>query len=214
MNNSLKIKRLVGIATLTALVIVLQFISTYVKIGNLSITLALIPIVVGAILYGPLAGLFLGMVMGVVVIVDPSTIQFFMPINPFATILLCLLKTGLAGLISGLLFKLINKLKFKGSFYVAIIVASLVCPIINTSLFIIGASIFFKELYGADNTFITVFSLVITTNFAIEFAINVILSPALVSLIKALTRNYNLGFSIEYNDDEKVIDEDITIAAE
>ena len=52
--NQKAIKKLVGIATLTALVVGLQFLSNYVSFGSISITLALIPIAMGAILYGPL----------------------------------------------------------------------------------------------------------------------------------------------------------------
>ena len=104
--NSQLIKKLVGLATLTALVFVLQFWSASIKFGSVSITLALVPIAMGAILYGPLAGLFLGAFMGVIVIADPATQSVFMSVNPAATIFLCLLKTGLAGLIAGFIFKL------------------------------------------------------------------------------------------------------------
>ena len=74
--NSKKIKKLVGIASLAALVAVLQVISNYITFGEVSITLALIPMVVGAILYGPLTGFGLGALMGVVIITAPSTATF------------------------------------------------------------------------------------------------------------------------------------------
>ena len=47
MNNSKKIKRMVGIASLAAIVAVLQLLSTVIKLGPFSITLALIPLVIG-----------------------------------------------------------------------------------------------------------------------------------------------------------------------
>ena len=156
MTNSQRVKKLVGLATLTALVVGLQFLSNYVSFGSISITLALIPIAMGAILYGPLAGLFLGAVMGAIVIAAPSTQAVFMPVNPAATIILCLLKTAIAGLVSGLLFKLFAFIakkqkdvkKKKILFAAGIIVAALVVPVINTGLFIVGASIFFMEAYS------------------------------------------------------------------
>lgn len=46
--NHQKINRMVGIAVLAALVVVLQLLSSVIKIGTVSITLTLIPIVVGA----------------------------------------------------------------------------------------------------------------------------------------------------------------------
>ena len=210
MTNSQQIKRLVGLATLTSLVVGLQFLSNYVSFGSISITLALIPIAMGAILYGPLAGLFLGAVMGAIVIAAPSTQAVFMPVNPAATIILCLLKTAIAGLVSGLLFKLFafiakkqNDVKKKKILFAAgVIVAALVVPVINTGLFIVGASIFFMDLFG---NFITIIDAVITTNFLVEFLVSAILSPALVTLIKVLTRQYDLGFA---NDFSEFIEED------
>ena len=56
MKNSYKIKKIVMITILSCLAVILQLFSNYVPIGTVNITLALIPIVVGAILYGPLAG--------------------------------------------------------------------------------------------------------------------------------------------------------------
>jgi uncharacterized membrane protein len=210
MTNSQRVKKLVGLATLTALVVGLQFLSNYVSFGSISITLALIPIAMGAILYGPLAGLFLGAVMGAIVIAAPSTQAVFMPVNPAATIILCLLKTAIAGLVSGLLFKLFafiakkqNDVKKKKILFAAgVIVAALVVPVINTGLFIVGASIFFMDLFG---NFITIIDAVITTNFLVEFLVSAILSPALVTLIKVLTRQYDLGFA---NDFSEFIEED------
>ena len=210
MTNSQRVKKLVGLATLTALVVGLQFLSNYVSFGSISITLALIPIAMGAILYGPLAGLFLGAVMGAIVIAAPSTQAVFMPVNPAATIILCLLKTAIAGLVSGLLFKLFAFIakkqkdvkKKKILFAAGVIVAALVVPVINTGLFIVGASIFFMDLFG---NFITIIDAVITTNFLVEFLVSAILSPALVTLIKVLTRQYDLGFA---NDFSEFIEED------
>ncbi|MCR5308416.1 MAG: hypothetical protein K6E24_05430 [bacterium] len=204
MKNSIKIKKMVGIATLASLVIGLQFLSNYVTFGSVSITLALIPIAVGAILYGPIVGMILGVIMGLVVIVAPSTLTYFMPVNPAATVILCLLKTGLAGLISGLIFKLfafVAKKKEKKStkntlFAFGIIIAGLVIPIINTGLFIVGASIFFTEIYGSA---MAVIEAVIATNFFIEFGVSVVLSPVLVYLIKALTYQTDLGFTSDFS---------------
>ena len=102
-------KTIAGLGILTAMVIVLQLLSNYVQFGPVSITLALFPIAVGAMIYGPFGGLFLGIVDGVLVLTAPSTISFFFSFSPFGTIIVCLLKTGLAGFISGLIFKLYNK---------------------------------------------------------------------------------------------------------
>jgi len=222
MTNSKKVKKLVGLATLTALVVGLQFLSNYVSFGSISITLALIPIAMGAILYGPLAGLFLGAVMGGIVLAAPSTISVFMPVNLWATIILCILKTAIAGLVSGLLFKIFATIakkttdtnKRKVLFAAGIIVAALVVPVINTGLFIVGATIFFGEIFGS---FTGVVNAVITANFLVEFLVSAILSPAIVSLVKILTRQYDLGFNDEFDhfifDEEELDREQATINA-
>ena len=64
---------MVGIAVLAALVVVLQLLSSVIKIGTVSITLTLIPIVVGAAFYGPGAGAILGTVFGLVVTINSAT---------------------------------------------------------------------------------------------------------------------------------------------
>lgn len=217
MTNSQKIKKLVGIATLTALVVGLQFLSNYVSFGSVSITLALIPIAMGAILYGPLAGFFLGAVMGLVVIAAPSTQAVFISVNPAATIILCILKTGLAGLAAGFIFKLFayfakksqNEKKVKVLFAAGIIVSAIAVPVINTGLFIIGATIFFSSVFGS---FTGVINAVITTNFLIEFAVSVVLSPALVTLVKILTNKYDLAFANDFSKFND-LDEEIEVEA-
>ena len=82
MNNN-KIKKLTGTSIFMALVIVLQLISNYITLGPVSITLALVPIALGAIIYGPLTGLFLGLIHGAIVIVSPSTLAAFMPLYQY-----------------------------------------------------------------------------------------------------------------------------------
>ena len=91
MKNRIKIKKIVGVSVLLALVISLQLLSNYITIGSISITLALIPIAMGAILYGPLVGMFLGIAMGIMVLVAPSTALFF-GVNAIYTIFICLFK--------------------------------------------------------------------------------------------------------------------------
>jgi len=62
-----KIRKITGIAIFICLVVVLQLFSNYVTFGPVSITLALIPIVVGSIIYGPMAGFILGAVCGITI---------------------------------------------------------------------------------------------------------------------------------------------------
>lgn len=203
MKNSILIKRLVGVAALTALVIALQFLSNYVTFGPVSITLALIPVAIGAILYGPLIGAFLGVVLGAVVLIAPTT-GGFLGINPWATVIVCLGKTGIAGLLSGLIFKVFafigNRRTSKGAkvtwLSVGVVVAALVVPPTNTFLFCVGSILWFQDVMGTS--FVAILSAIFATNFLIEFIVSAVLSPALIVLVKVLTRNYNLGFANEF----------------
>ena len=103
MNNSIKV--MTGTALFTALAILLYFLP--IKVGPLSINLSLVPLALAAIIYGPLPGLFIGLLIGGIVLIDPTT-SAFLAYNPFVTVLLCLLKTGLAGLLSGFIAKWIK----------------------------------------------------------------------------------------------------------
>ena len=207
-------KRLTGMAVLLALVVVLQSVGGSIAIGVVQLNFTLIPIVLGAIMYGALVGGFLGLACGIVVL-----IQVIMGLAPFYTViwtntpviaaLTCVVKTTVAGLISGWLFGLIKK-KNK---HVAVFVASGAVPVINTGLFIIGCLFMnksitaFQQSIGDTSANILVFILVglVTFNFFIEFAINLLLSPALYRAINVIEGKYTFG---KYVDEEEEIEGD------
>ena len=58
-NNTQKI---VGLGLFTAIVIVLQLMGSFIRFGTFSISLVLVPVVIGAALYGAGAGAWLGFV--------------------------------------------------------------------------------------------------------------------------------------------------------
>ena len=99
-----KTQRMVGLAIFTAIIIVLQLVSTFIKFGPFSITLAMIPIVVGAAVYGAGAGAYLGGVFSVVVLIccvtgaDPGGAVVWNA-NPFLCIVVCMAK-GIAAVTS------------------------------------------------------------------------------------------------------------------
>ena len=194
MKNKQKTTKLVGIATLLTLIVVLQLLSNYIQIGSVSITLALVPMVIGGIIYGPLTGMLLGFAMGLLAIVAPATIAFFWPVNPTATVLICLIKGALSGFIPALLYKALRFWSKK----LSVIIASVLTPIINTGIFLVGAAIFFKSVYGATNT-LSAFSVImggILVNFTIEFAVNVVLSTTVYSLVVMGEDKLNINITV------------------
>ena len=113
MNNSNgKTRRLAGLALFTAIVVVLQLLGSFIKVGPFAVSLVLIPIVVGAAVYGVSAGAWLGFVFGVVVTIAVVTgadqggyIMF--SARPVMTVLVCLIKGTAAGLVAGALYRAI-----------------------------------------------------------------------------------------------------------
>ena len=179
-------KQIVGIGLFTAIVIVLQLISMALRFGTFSITLVLIPVVVGAALYGVGAGAWLGLVFGFAVLISGDAAAF-MVVHPLGTVLTVLCKGAAAGLLSGLVYRLLEK----KSVTLAVAVASVLCPIVNTGVFLLGCKLFFMPTItewaagmGFESVGAYMIGGLVGINFIIEFAINVLLNPAVVRLIR------------------------------
>lgn len=192
-NNKVNTYRLAGMAILTAIIIVLQIFTTFVKFGPFSITLALIPMVLGAAMYGVGAGAYLGGVLGVIVTImcitggDPGGAMVWAA-NPFLCAIMCVLKTAMAGLCAGLVYKALEK-KNK---YLAVLFAAMVSPIVNTGIFIIGMLIFFRELLaawaGGTDMLTYIIVGIVGVNFLVEFGVNIALSPVAMKAIDAVKK--------------------------
>ena len=177
-------KNLVMYSLLTAIVVVLQYLGSFVRFGPFSISLVLIPIVVGAAVCGKGAGAWLGAVFGFVVLLMDAAA--FMAVSVFGTVLTVMVKGILAGFCAGAVYKLLNKYNT----YLAVIASAIVCPVINTGIFLIGCRLFFMTLINSWATELgfasageyIVFGLV-GANFIFELLVNVVLSPAVVRLI-------------------------------
>ena len=175
---------------LTAIEIVLQVIGNYVAPGGFtSLNFSLIIITLGAILYGPAVGGFLGFVSGAMTILAPSTLSYFYSVSPLGTILTCLLKTTLAGVVAGLLMMLFKKYdkKTMGSIIVSILV-----PIINTGVFAIFCLVFFMGRLteiNPNNIASALFLGMIGFNFIFEVLTTSILAPSLTKIMEHVSTN-------------------------
>ena len=181
-----KVSKMVGIALLMAMVVVLQFVSSMIPpIGFVSISLVLIPIVLGAATYGVGAGALLGTTFAVVTIIncitgaDVGGAMIFQA-NPILCIVVVLAKSVLAGVASGLVYRLLAKCNG----YVAMLAAAVVCPVVNTGIFLTCVLVFFQDVIavwatGAGADVVTyVLSILLLCNFLPELLINVVFSPA------------------------------------
>ena len=189
-------KMIASTGILVGIELVLQLIGNYINPGFANINLSLVPIAIGAILYGPLVGGFLGLVCGVMVVISPSTMQFFMPVSPVGTIFTCILKTTIAGIAAGLV-----AMPFKGEKkIIGVILASITVPVVNTGLFALFAIMFFTPiLNGMVTATGSVFKNVgealiiglIGFNFILEIISTLILTPSIYKVIERQKLNYN-----------------------
>ena len=176
-----KTQKIVGIGLFTAIIVALQLLAASIKFGPFSITLVLAPIVIGAALYGIGAGAWLGLAFGVSVLISGDAAAF-MTINPAGTVATVLLKGVLAGIVAGLIYKALES-KNKT---VAVVLAGIACPIVNTCVFLIGCYLFFQEwlvsVFGTTG-FATVVTGLVSINFAVELGINMVLASVIVRVI-------------------------------
>lgn len=183
MNN--KTKTMVGIGLFTAIVVVLQFLGGGIKFGMFSISLVLVPIVVGAAVYGWKAGALLGFAFGVAVLLSGDAAAF-MIVDPLATVLVVLVKGTACGFAAGLVYKLLHKVNN----VLAVFGAAVICPVVNTGIFLIGCQLFFLETVagwgaaaGYENAASYMFLGLAGINFLIEIGVNLVLAPVIVRLI-------------------------------
>ncbi len=198
--NTQSIRRLVGTAVLAAVVIVLQLIAGGIKIGPFTITLALVPIILGAVLFGPASGGFLGAMFGAVVCysvvtgADPGGYLMFEQ-NPVLTLFLCLLKSTAAGVAAGWIYRL---LAAKEKPTLGVILSAIACPICNTGILCIGMLAFYNSLVtgwaigeGYSNALAYIILGMLGLNFIVELTINLVLSPVILRVIDAVKKKLN-----------------------
>lgn len=210
------IEKMVGIAMLAAIVVVLQFVGNFIKIGSFSVSLVLLPIVIGAALYGMVAGAILGAVFGAVVVFGylSGNVDLLWLANPIATALVCFIKGAGAGLCSALVYnffstsklkhggkicsRLENRIKSVKFFYkhgdkIGSYLAAIVCPIVNTGIFLLAMFTIFKpqliEVAGGTGIVYFAFIGLAGVNFLIELGVNIILAPVVINVVNAVRKH-------------------------
>ena len=167
------------------MVAILAYYGGFIKVGGLaSISLTLIPVVIGAALCGPLAGAWLGAVAGVMFFATPDA-AFWLGLSIPGTIITVMVKGVLSGLCAGLVYKLLQKVNR----YFAVLVSAIVCPVVNTGIFLLGSLLFFMDTVsgGATAEGISVGMYLILffvgLNFVFELVANIVVSPAIVRIL-------------------------------
>lgn len=188
------VKKMTGVALLMALVVVLQLLGGMIPpVGGFTISLVLIPIVMGAALYGPQTGALLGAAFGVVVVIgcisgtDAGGAMVFQA-NPILCVLVVMGKGILAGFLSGVVYA---ALKQKNS-TLAMVLAAAVCPVVNTGTFVLCMAVFFMDVLsvwaGGSNVLGYILSGLMLCNFVPELVINLIFSGAGARILKSMDK--------------------------
>lgn len=130
---------LVELALFIAIILMMKITHlTSIPVGPLNMTLTMIPIAIGAMLMGPLAGGILGMFYGFTSLYDAvsggsAMTGFFFQISPVNTVILCVVLRTIVGVATAWIFRLIRKVdKTKTVCY---FIGGLAAPVLNTLLF-------------------------------------------------------------------------------
>lgn len=188
MSKKMSTKELTLASILTAIVFLLQYFGCVIKFGTFSISTVLIPIVIGAAACGTWVAAWLGLVFGFAVLVSGDA-AIFLAVSVPGTILTVLLKGILCGAAAGIVYKAVKKVSNE---FLAVISAAIVCPIVNTGIFLLGCLLFFMDTVsqiaasagweGGIGQFMLI--AFVGVNFIIEMCINIFLAPIVVRLLK------------------------------
>jgi uncharacterized membrane protein len=184
--NKMSVRTMALGAVLTALVVVLQLLGTFVRFGPFQISLVLVPIVIGAAAGGAGLGGWLGAIFGLVVLLNGDAAAF-LAVNAVGTVITVMAKGTLCGVAAGKVYRLLaarNKTA-------AVVAAALTCPVVNTGIFLVGCFLFFMNTlaqWGQSMGFTNVFEYMIFglvgANFLVELGVNAVLSPVILRLLK------------------------------
>ncbi len=205
-NKMSKLVKFTQLAVLAAIVVVMSFTPLgYLKIGPLSIALVIIPVVTGAIVLGPGAGAFMGLVFGVTSFAQCFGMDAFgttlMSINPFFTFLMCIPTRVLAGFLCGLIFKGMSKtLSGKKSAEIAYPVSAVCGPVFNTLFFmsslvlLFGKTDFIQNMMadtGAEN-FLMFFVIMVGVNGIVEILSCLVVASALSKALSVANKKMRI----------------------
>jgi len=191
-------RKLVQLALLTAIIIIMLVTPLgFLTIGPVSLTFISIPVAVGAVILGPLEGMFLGLIFGIVsyikaIMGDPFG-ALLLSINPFFTLILCIVPRTLMGLLTGLTFRGLRKIiKFD---IIPYSISACGAAVYNTALFIPTLGILFRgyenDLYGS--TFWAFLKVILLTNALPEAIVALVAGGAICYAVARFQKTSRIG---------------------
>lgn len=183
-------------AILTALIVLMAFTPIgYLQIGVVKMTFIMIPVAVGAITLGEKSGAFLGLVFGITSFIQCFGLDLFgttlFGINPLYTFIMCIVPRVLMGYLCGVIYKLVARKKKK----FALVFASFLAPVLNTTFFMSLLLLFFGEsdyIMGIRNgaellPFLVAF---VGLNGVMEIVTTTVIGPPVANAVKKATQKF------------------------
>ena len=182
------LRKIAMLGLFTALTVVFGMIKIPIM-GGTTVKMDLPIVVLGAVILGPLAGAWLTVIPTLITFFTGEA-ALFMTYSPFGTLLTLFLKGILAGLCAGLVYKALVKKHPVG----AITCASVVAPVVNSGIFLLGCYVFIwehlVELAEQNHVSMAVLLLgLVVINFVIELVMNLVLCPSVFRVIQIATKN-------------------------
>lgn len=192
-----KVQKMVIVAVMAALTLVMAFTPLgYLKIGAMSISFLCIPIAITAVVVGPTAGLVLGTLFGLTSFGQCFGADAFglamLTLNPIYTFIICVVSRALMGWLTGLAAKGLGKVlkdKKAGKYYINDIVATVLCPVLNTVFFLGFMALFFGGTEVAGLNVITMVVIpAISINCVVEIIACTVIGSAISVAIKKIVK--------------------------
>lgn len=188
-------KTLVLYALFTAIIVLMTFTPLgYLRVGGIEITFLSIPVAIGAIMLGPVAGAVLGGIFGLSSFLQCFGLSAFgstlFNINPIFTFILCVIPRILMGYFSGLIFAQTKK---RTDSILPFGLAAIAAPVLNTVLFVgglillFGQSDYIQDMQGGSSVlqFMVVF---IGLNGLVEAAVGTVVGTAVSKAVYSFAK--------------------------
>ncbi|MBO4501686.1 MAG: ECF transporter S component [Clostridia bacterium] len=195
--NRSKLYKITAAGVFSAIVVVLQCTLGLITVGQVSLNFVLVPIVIAGILYGPVVGTVAGLAFGITVFIQCLTGAqgafglALIEINWFYCFILCAIRGFLIGFAPAIIWKWSSAIKNN---YVRALIPSLVTPVVNTGLFLLGYAVLFNGhmhsiMPEGAGVIYFLFITLAGVNFVFEFVTSGLLIPPIASaLIKSLEK--------------------------
>ena len=183
-------------AILTALIVLMAFTPIgYLQLGVVKMTFIMVPVAVGAITLCEKSGAFLGLVFGITSFMQCFGLDLFgttlFGINPVYTFIMCIVPRVLMGYLCGVVYKLIARKKKK----FALVFASFLAPVLNTTFFMSLLLLFFGKsdyIMGIRNgaellPFLVAF---VGLNGVMEIVTTTVIAPPVASVVKKAVKKF------------------------